>query len=108
MANYMDGMEGGKHNSDNTEASFSSKKKITRANVSSHLLEYQLNMVGKSMTDLIDDDKWRFNITMTNQQLDEFTSYGVKLLQKVFRFNKRKAVDTFEWFRMQFGLRIKD
>jgi hypothetical protein len=84
------------------------KRKITRANVSSHLLEYQLNMVGKSMSDLIDDDKWRFNITMTSEQLEEFTHYSVKLLQKVFRFNRQKATDTFEWFRMQFGVRIKD
>lgn len=107
MATYIDGIEGGKHNSEQTIAT-PKKQKITRTNVSSHLLDYQLSMVGKSRLDILDDDRWTFNITMTDKQLDEFTKYAIPLLQKVFRFNKTKAKETFEWFRMQFGLRIKN
>ena len=104
----MDGMKGGKHNSDETETNFSPKKKITRKNIGSHLFDYQLEMIGKTRVDIIDDDKWRFNNTMTHKQLEEFTNYSIKLLMKIFKYRKQKAVDTFEWFRMQFGVRIKD
>ncbi len=82
--------------------------KITRENITEHLLDYQLEMVGKDRTVLIDDDKWRFNVTITRIQLNEFREYSISLLQKIFKINKKKAKDNFEWFWMRFGLRIKN
>lgn len=83
------------------------KAKINRENITKHLIEYQLNMVGKKLEDTLDDDLWYFNNTMTPEQHEEFKSYAISLLKKVFKFNKKKAESTFGWFNLQFGLRIK-
>lgn len=83
-------------------------EKITRDNITKHLIEYQLAMVGKSLIDTLDDDLWYFNITMTTQQHIEFKIYAVKLIRKIFRCNKSKGENTFDWFNLQFGLRIKN
>ena len=82
--------------------------KITRENISRHLIEYQLAMVGKSMMDTLDDDKWYFNITMTTEQFTEFKKYSIKLIKKVFKCNTTRAKSTFDWFNLAFGLRIKN
>lgn len=83
------------------------KEKITRDNVTKHLIEYQLNMVGKTLLDTLDDDKWFFNMTMTKQQHEEFKTYAFALLKKIFKFNKTRTEQTFDWFDLHFGLRIK-
>jgi hypothetical protein len=83
------------------------KAKVNRANITRHLIEYQLDMVGKRMVDTLDDDMWYFNWTMTPEQHEKFKHYAIPLLKKIFKFNKAKAEDTFSWFDLQFGLRIK-
>ena len=45
---------------------------------------------------------------MTKDQSIEFRKYSIKALKKVFKFNTSKANTTFEWFNLQYGLRIKD
>ncbi len=82
--------------------------KITRDNITKHLVEYQLKMVGKTLLDTLDDDNWYFNITMTQTEFDEFRKYAVKLIRKTFRCNRLRGESTFDWFNMQFGLRIKN
>ena len=84
------------------------KVKINRENITRHLIEYQLAMVGKSMMDTLDDDKWYFNITMTTEQFEEFKKYSIKLIKKVFKCNTTRAKSTFDWFNLAFGLRIKN
>jgi hypothetical protein len=83
------------------------KAKINRSNITRHLIEYQLDMVGKRLVDTLDDDMWYFNWTMTQEQHDKFKAYAIPLLKKIFKFNKGKAESTFQWFDLQFGLRIK-
>jgi hypothetical protein len=83
-------------------------KKITRENITSHLLEYQLNMIGKDLTCLIDDDMWRYNNIFKGSQYLEFKGYAVKLMMKTFRFTKNKANETFDWYWQRFGIRIKN
>ena len=83
------------------------KAKVNRTNISEHLVEYQLNMIGKTMLDVKDDEMWYFNNTMTQEQHEEFKRYAIPLLKKIFKFNKGKAEETFGWFNLQFGLRIK-
>ena len=83
------------------------KAKINRSNITRHLIEYQLDMVGKRLVDTLDDDMWYFNWTMTQEQHEEFKRYAISLLKKIFKFNKGKAESTFQWFDLQFGLRIK-
>ena len=83
------------------------KAKVNRTNISEHLVEYQLNMVGKTMLDVEGDEKWYINNTMTQEQHEEFKRYAIPLLKKIFKFNKGRAEQTFSWFNLQFGLRIK-
>ena len=81
--------------------------KPKRATMIQHLLEYQFKMVGKTFIDTMDDDRWKFNWTMTRKQKEEFKKYAVPALKKVFRCNTKKATLTFEWFEETFGLRLK-
>lgn len=83
------------------------KARVNRTNISEHLVEYQLKMVGKTFSDVEGDEKWYYNNTMTEEQHQEFKRYAIPLLKKIFKFNKARAEQTFEWFNMQFGLRIK-
>jgi hypothetical protein len=82
--------------------------KVNRANIMTHLIDKELEMVGKSRLDVLDDDKWYFNITMTRAQYKEYRVYSIKLIKKTFRCNTKKAEDTHLWFFSLFGLRLKD
>jgi hypothetical protein len=84
------------------------KAKVNRENIKRHLIEYQLEMVGKTMLDTLYDDQWYFNITMTSEQYEQFKKYSLSLLKKIFKFNNSRAISTFEWFNMAYGLRIKN
>jgi len=81
--------------------------KVNRQNIAEVLLDKQLEMIGKDRSILVSDDRWKFNNTMTREQLFEFKKYAIPLLQKVFKFNRLKAETTFESFRQLFGVRIK-
>lgn len=83
------------------------RAKINRTNISEHLVEYQLKMVGKTFSDVENDEEWYHTNTMTEEQHEEFKRYAIPLLKKIFKFNKAKAESTFQWFDLQFGLRIK-
>ena len=82
--------------------------KVTRETIQSHLLSYQLHLVKKTQLDIMSDDKWRFNWTITWEQYNQFRGYAIPLLKKIFRYNKTKAENTFDWFYQNFGLRIKE
>jgi len=80
---------------------------VNRGNIMRHLIEYQLDMVGKRLADTLDDDEW-YNWTMTSEQRKEFNIYAIRTMKKVFKFNTNKARTCLEWFNNQFGLRVKD
>ena len=79
--------------------------KITRLNIADHLVEYQLNMIGKTTSDALKDDMWFHNWTFSTRQYELFKGYAVPLIKKVFKCNTKKAEETFGWFNLQFGLR---
>lgn len=81
--------------------------KINRDNITKHLVEYQLNMVGKTLEDTLSDDMWFFNWTMTPDEHKEFKAYAIPLIKKTFKCNKSRAESTFGFFNLNFGLRIK-
>jgi len=81
-------------------------EKITRENISEHLVRYQLEMVGKTWEDAQADQWWFSNITMRQDQFADFMKYALPLVKKVFRCNKAKAQRILDWFNLQFGLRI--
>lgn len=84
------------------------KKKINRETINDHLIEYQLEMVGKTVEDAANTPNWFQEFTMTSEQHEEFKKYAIPLLKKVFKFNTNRAKNTFEWFDLGFGLRIKE
>jgi hypothetical protein len=83
------------------------KVKVTRENCARHLIEKELEIVGKTMMDTLDDMEWYTNITMTKEQHEEFKKYSIALIKKVFKVNSKKAESIFSWWDLQFGLRIK-
>jgi hypothetical protein len=77
---------------------------INRSNVSEHLLEFQFNIIGKTMSDTIVEPQWKTDWGLTDKQKILFKSYATNLLKKVFRFNTSKARETYEFFEKEFGL----
>lgn len=80
--------------------------KINRENIERHLLEYQLNLIGKSIEDTKNVEEWFRKWTLTEEQFKQFKIYAIPLLKKVFKFNKSKAEQTFYWFDLNLGLRV--
>ena len=80
--------------------------KVTRENIADHLVEYQLNMIGKTIEDVKNDPDWYYNNTWSTEEYLQFRKYSVDLIKKTFRCNKRKADSTFDWFNLNFGLRV--
>jgi hypothetical protein len=82
--------------------------KVNRKNISEHLLDYQLDMIGKSIQEAHMTKEWYNKWTMTQEQHDQFKAYALPLIKKVFKCNKSRAESTFDFFDLQFGLRIKN
>jgi hypothetical protein len=82
--------------------------KINRETIAEHLIDYQLGMIDKSMQEAYMTKEWYSKWTMTTEQHEVFKAYALPLIKKVFKCNKSKAENTFDWFDLQFGLRIKD
>lgn len=82
--------------------------KINRENCARHLVEKELEMVGKTMMDTLDDMEWYSNITMTTAQHEEFEKYALTLIKKIYKVNSAKSKSIFNWFDLAYGLKIKD
>ena len=82
--------------------------KINRENIADHLVDYQLGMIGKSIQEAHMTKEWYNKWTMTQEQHDQFKAYALPLIKKVFKCNKSRAESTFDFFDLQFGLRIKN
>jgi len=80
--------------------------KINRTNVADHLVEYQLDMVGKTIAEAYKTDKWYSKWTMTEEQHEQLKAYAIPLIKKIFKCNRKRAEGIFSWFDLQFGLRI--
>lgn len=81
--------------------------KINRQNISEHLFEKQLEIIGKSVQNAISNKNWRNEWYMTQAQYIEFETYTIPLLKKVFKCSKQNAIKTFDFFRIHFGVNIK-
>jgi hypothetical protein len=81
---------------------------INRTNVADHLVEYQLDMIGRTIAEAYKTPEWYRDWTMTTAQYEKWKEYAIPLLKKVFRCNKGKAEQMFQWLNFQFGLRIDD
>jgi len=80
--------------------------KSNRTNIAMHLLEYQLNIIGKTTVDTKKNPKWFKDWKINTSDYTLLKSYSLKALKKVFKFNTKKAKETFKWWYEQFGLTI--
>lgn len=83
-------------------------EKINRLNIADHLLQYQLDIVGKTVKEAMGNENWYTEWTLTEEQYQEFKKYAIPLLKRIFHFNKARAEHTFGWFDLQYGLTIKN
>ena len=81
--------------------------KITRENITDHLLEYQLAFINKTLQEAIDNPNWLIEWSMDPEDHEKFREYAITLIKKVFKCNTNRAKSTFAWFDLQFGLKIK-
>jgi hypothetical protein len=77
---------------------------INRINVTEHLLEYQFNILGKTMGNTITETSWKTDWKLSKKQKEAFKSYALGVLKKVFKFNGGKARENYEFFDEKFGL----
>jgi hypothetical protein len=82
--------------------------KINRFNIAEHLVDVQLKMVNRTMFEAMQNPDWFHEWTMTTEQYEKLKAYAIPLLKKVFKFNTNKAKSTFDFFILQYGLKIKD
>lgn len=80
--------------------------KPTRENIAMHLVEMQMNMIGKTFEDAETNQNWFHDYTMTSEQFLEFRNKAVALIKKVYRCNKATAAKNFDWWNLNWGLRI--
>jgi len=81
--------------------------RVTRNNISEHLFEYQLSLIGKTTIDAINNRNWKEEWYMTPSEAEKFKKYAIPLIKKVFKCNKSKAESTFNWFLVSFGIKIE-
>lgn len=80
--------------------------KVTRQNISEHLFEYQLSLIGKTVQDAIKTPDWRQKWELPSLSSEIFRAYSIPLIKKTFRCNKSKAEKTFDFFLANFGLKV--
>lgn len=80
--------------------------KITRENIADHLLEYQFNIIGRSIEEAINTEGWQYKWEITKEEEEVFRKYAIPLLKKVFHYNTSKAKQTFDFFLLDFGMKI--
>jgi len=81
-------------------------EKITRDNITSHLIDVQLKMIGKTRDDVKDDQEWYHNNTLNREQLTDFNVYALPLIKKVYKCNTNRAKTILGWFNLNYGLRV--
>lgn len=72
-----------------------------------HLMEYQLELIGKTVEEALQTPNYLKEWTLTQEQFDHFYKYSIQILKKVFKCNTNKAKSTFEWFNLGWGLNIE-
>lgn len=81
-------------------------EKVTRDNITRHLQEFQLKMVGKTYEQAEADPDWYNNNTFTVEQLADFNVYALAIIKKTLKISTKKAKDTLGWFNLNYGLRV--
>jgi hypothetical protein len=53
-------------------------------------------------------DDWYVQWTMTSEQNQEWIQFGVDLIRKTLKMNKKLAEREMQWFNLNYGLKIEE
>lgn len=81
-------------------------EKLTRDNLTKHLQEFQLKMVGKTYEEAKADPEWFDNNTFTVEQLADFNVYALAIIKKTLKVSNKKAKEILGFFNLNYGLRV--
>jgi len=82
--------------------------KVNRQNIGFHFFDLMLILIEKTRVDVIDDENWKKNWSISRNNYDILRDNCIKDAKKTFKCNKKKAENVFEWFYKEFGLHIKN
>lgn len=80
--------------------------KPTRDTLGMYLVEMQMEAIGKTFEDAESTPEWFNKFTMTQEEFLEFKSMAISIVKKVYKCNKRIAESNFDWWNLNWGLRI--
>jgi len=81
--------------------------KINRDNLYEHLLEYQFNLIERTVLDALFDKEWLKKWELSKNQHEKWKKYSISMIKKTLRVNRTKAESIFEWLNLNHGLKVK-
>jgi hypothetical protein len=79
-----------------------------REEINRKLVSMQMEMIGLTYQDAMDTPEFWRVYTLTTEQTEAWRKDAIKLIQKTFKCNRKKALLTMNMFELQLGLRIQD
>jgi hypothetical protein len=79
-----------------------------REEINRKLVSMQMEMIGLTYQDAMDTPEFWRVYTLTTEQTVTWRKDALKLIQKTFKCNKRRAEMTLGMFELNLGLRIHD
>jgi hypothetical protein len=79
-----------------------------REEINRKLVSMQMEIIGLSYEDAMSTPEFWRVYTLTTEQTEAWRKDAIKLIQKTFKCNKKKALLTMSMFELQLGLRIQD
>lgn len=70
------------------------------------MLNKQLAFVGKTVDDVRDEPEWYSHYTITEEQYEEWRAFCLNILNKKFRYTKKRAEYEFSFMNLMWGLKV--
>lgn len=80
---------------------------LKRENLPSHLLRFQFAIIGKSTADMVIENKKVYDYQLPFAAYNSFRAYGIAMMKRVYKCNRKIAEENFDWFYKRFGMKIK-
>jgi hypothetical protein len=81
--------------------------KPNRSNISEVLFEHYISLIGRTVQEAINNPNWRKEWSISEEKYKEFKKYAIPTLKKVFKFNRKKAENTLNFFWVNYGIKIE-
>jgi len=79
-----------------------------REEINRKLVSMQMEMIGLTYEDAMNTPEFWRVYTLTTEQIEAWRKDALKLIQKTFKCNKKRAEMTMSMFELNLGLRIHD